>query len=128
MHALVLALVLAQALPASTGTAAQPWPPAGVSRIGGAGVTPPRLVKETKPTYTRDAMRARIEGAVVMEVVVQADGTVGDVRVVRSLDKELGLDDQAVKAVKQWRFDAGRRDGKPVPVLVEIEMTFTLRK
>lgn len=49
-----------------------------------------------------------------MECVVGPDGTVGDVQVVKSLDKEHGLDDEAVKAAKQWRFNPGRRDGKPV--------------
>jgi len=43
------------------------------------------------------------------------------------LDTQHGLDDEAVKALKQWRFSPGTKDGKPVPVVVELEMTFTLR-
>lgn len=92
------------------------------------GVSAPRIVKEVKPTYTAAAMQARIEGSVWMRAIVQADGTVGDVSVVKSLDKEHGLDQQAVDATRQWTFEPGRRDGKPVAVHVTIEMTFTLKK
>jgi protein TonB len=105
----------------------QPWPPAGVSRPGG-GVTAPRLILDSRPNYTSDAMKAKIQGAIVMEAVVQTDGRVGEVRVVRSLDKAHGLDDEAVKTVKRWRFEPGKKEGVGVPVLVEIEMTFSLRK
>jgi protein TonB len=73
-------------------------------------------------------MKAKIQGAIVMEAVVQTDGRVGEVRVVRSLDKAHGLDDEAVKTVKRWRFEPGKKEGVGVPVLVEIEMTFSLRK
>ena len=55
------------------------------------------------------------------------NGTVGDVTVTRSLDTVHGLDEQAVKAMEQWTFDPGRKDGKAVPVLVTVEMTFTLK-
>jgi protein TonB len=90
-----------------------------------ADLTMPRVVKEHKPQYTRDAMRARVQGRVEMQVVVSAEGTVRDARIVHSLHPD--LDEQALLAVKQWRFEPGRKDGKPVPVLVTIEMTFTLR-
>jgi protein TonB len=55
------------------------------------------------------------------------DGTVGDVTVSRSLDSVHGLDEQAVKAMKQWLFDPGKKDGKAVRVRVTVEMTFTLK-
>lgn len=93
----------------------------------GNGVENPRLVREVKPAYTADAMRAKIQGAVWLECVVLPDGTVGEVRVVRSLDSTFGLDQEAVKAAKQWRFAPGTRFGEPVPVLITIELTFTLR-
>ena len=108
-------------------TTDKPWPPAGVVRTG-AGVVSPRLIKEAKPRYTREAMDAKIAGVVTMEAVVEADGTVGEVRVTRSLDREFGLDDEAVRTLKKWSFAPGKKDGVAVPVLVEIEMTFTLRK
>ena len=93
----------------------------------GNGVENPRLVREVKPQYTADAMRAKIQGAVWLECVVLPDGSVGDVRVTRSLDSTFGLDQEAIKAAKQWRFMPGTRFGEPVPVLITIELTFTLR-
>ena len=99
----------------------------GAYRLGGSGVVAPRLLKEVKPAYTGDAMRAKIQGVVTVEAVVLPNGTVGDVQVVRSLDRTFGLDEEAVKAVKRWVFAPGTRFGQPVPILVEIELTFTLR-
>jgi len=93
----------------------------------GNGVTSPELVREVKPTYTGEAMRAKIQGMVTMEAIVMPDGTVGQVRITRSLDDRFGLDQEAIRTVKLWRFKPGMRLGVPVPVLVEIEMQFTLR-
>jgi TonB family protein len=104
----------------------QPWPPEGVLRPG-QGLKAPALIHEEKPRYTADAMRLRIEGLVEVEAIILTDGTVGPVRVVRSLDRENGLDAEAVKAVKQWTFRPGEKDGKAVPVLVNIELTFKVR-
>jgi TonB family protein len=105
----------------------QPWPPAGVFRPG-SGVTLPRLIKEVKPRYTADALRARVQGSIWIEAVVQRDGTVGEVRVTHSLDRKFGLDEEAVTSLKSWRFTPGTKDGVPVPVLVEVEMSFVLGK
>ena len=93
----------------------------------GNGVTIPQLVREVKPAYTADAMRAKVQGTVWLECVVMPDGTVGRVEVVRSLDSTFGLDQEAIKAAKQWRFRPGMRFGEPVPVLITIELAFTLR-
>lgn len=93
----------------------------------GSGVSMPRIIHEEKPKYTGEAMRARVQGAVFMEAVVLPDGTVGPVQITRSLDRTFGLDQEAIRTVKQWRFLPGRRGNKPVPVRVAIEMTFTLR-
>jgi protein TonB len=99
----------------------------GAARPGN-GISYPRLIKEVKPNYTAEAMRAKVQGIVTLEAVVLADGTVGQVRVTRSLDPNFGLDQEAERTVKLWRFDpATNRVGERVPVLVEIEMTFTLR-
>ena len=87
----------------------------------------PRLKHEVKPVYTQEAKDAGIQGTVLLDTEVLADGTVGDVKVTQSLDTKYGLDEQAVKAVKQWTFEPGTKDGKPVPVRVSIEMTFTLK-
>ncbi len=105
----------------------QPWPPPGVYRAGGA-VSSPKVTKQVPPNYAGEALKAKIEGSVLMEAVVQTDGTIGDVRVVQSLEKEHGLDDVAVETVKKWLFIPGKRDGVPVPVIVEVKMAFSLRK
>ena len=91
------------------------------------GVTLPVPVRTVKPGYTAAAMDAHIEGTVGLDVVVLADGKVSDVMVTQSLDKEYGLDTQAVEAARQWLFKPGTKDGKPVTVRVVLEMTFTLK-
>jgi len=122
----------ASALPPNSPPPAPPVPtgaaPAadGVYRPGGP-VTNPRILREVKPQYTADAMRAKIQGTVLLECVVLPDGSVGRVDVVRSLDRTHGLDQEAIKAAKQWRFQPGTRSGEPVSVLVTIELTFTLK-
>jgi protein TonB len=87
------------------------------------------LIREIKPNYTGDAMRAKIQGAVQMEATVLPDGTIDpkSIRITRSLDSTFGLDQQAIIAVKQWRFRPGLYKGRPVPVQIEVELTFTLR-
>jgi TonB family protein len=94
----------------------------------GNGVSQPKLLKEVKPKYTRAAMEQKIQGVVWLTAVVLENGTVGDVTVKRSLDKEHGLDDEAVRALKTWVFTPGTKDGKPVAVEIEVEMSFTLKK
>jgi protein TonB len=93
----------------------------------GAGITLPRVLREAKPQYTADAMRAKVQGSVLLECIVMPDGSVGDVRVTKSLDPIFGLDQEAIKAAKLWRFSPGMRQGEPVPVIITIELTFTLR-
>ena len=93
----------------------------------GNNVAPPRLLREVKPQYTAEAMRAKVQGTVWLEVVVLPDGTVGDVRITKSLDPVFGLDQQAMDAARQWRFAPGTRFGEPVPVLVGLELYFNLR-
>jgi len=91
----------------------------------GSGITPPRLLHEVKAVYTETARRQNLTGEVLMEIVVRHDGTVGDVRITRGLGA--GLDQRAVDAVRQWRFEPARRQGTPVDVLVEVAVEFTLR-
>lgn len=98
----------------------------GVFRPGN-GVAPPRVLREIRPEYTSEAMRARIQGTVWLDVVVLPDGTVGDVTVSKSLDSVFGLDSQAVAAARQWLFAPGTRLGEPVAVLVTLELFFNLR-
>ena len=93
----------------------------------GNGVTLPAVVKQVKADYTQEAMDAHIEGTVGLQVVVLADGAVGDVKVTQSLDPTYGLDQQAVKAIKQWQFKPGTKDGKAVAVQVDVMIRFTLK-
>ena len=91
----------------------------------GSGVRSPVLIKEVKPQYTEAAMRRKVQGVVELTAVVLKDGSVGDTTVKRSLDED--LDQEAIKAAKQWRFKPGTKEGEPVNVQVFIELTFTLR-
>jgi TonB family protein len=97
------------------------------SRGDGGRLVSPEVIKQVRPNYTTAALQARIRGLVVLEAVVLPDGSVGDVKIVRSLDRALGLDAEAIKAVKQWRFRPGKRSGDPIPMLVTVEMMFELR-
>jgi protein TonB len=94
---------------------------------GVGGVSDPTLIHEVKPNFTVDAMRAKIQGVVIMDVVVLADGSVDGarIRITRSLDP--GLDQQAVIAVRQWRFRPSLRMGRPVTSRVIVELAFRLR-
>jgi protein TonB len=93
----------------------------------GNGVTLPRVLREVKPMYTSEAMRAKVQGAVTLRCVVRPDGSVTDIQVIRSLDSVFGLDQEATKAARQWQFVPGTRMGQPVSVQITIELTFTLR-
>jgi TonB family protein len=97
----------------------------GVYRPGGS-VMPPRVLTEVKPTYTSEALLEKIQGTVVVELVVRATGHPSDIRIVQSLDPG-GLDEQATVAVSQWRFEPGRLAGKPVDVLVTVMLDFWIR-
>jgi TonB family protein len=96
-----------------------------VYRPGGS-VTAPRVIIQIKPTYTENALAQKIQGTVMLELVVQANGTPSDIRIVRSLDPG-GLDEQAMVAASQWRFEPGRLAGKPVSVLVTLMLDFRIR-
>ncbi|HUL73442.1 MAG TPA: energy transducer TonB [Vicinamibacterales bacterium] len=86
----------------------------------------PRLGSQVEPKYTREAMAAKIQGDVELTAVVMPDGTVANVRVVKSLDPCRGLDEQAVIAARQWRFVPARMSGQPVPVKVTLILSFRL--
>ncbi len=97
----------------------------GAYRAGGA-VSAPRVIKEVKPKYTSEALAKSIQGSVVLEAIVTADGCPSQIRIVRSLDAG-GLDEEAVKAVSQWRFEPGRLGRAPVDVLITIVLDFSIR-
>jgi TonB family protein len=93
----------------------------------GKDVTLPTAVHEVKPGYTPEAMERRIQGNVLMSVVVLETGDVGYVQITHSLDAEYGLDQAAVDAAKQWKFRPGTKDGQPVAVEITIQVTFALK-
>lgn len=94
-----------------------------VHRTGG-DVTSPRLKSKVEPGYSERARKAGLEGVVMLSIEIWEDGRPHNIRVMRGLG--LGLDEQAVEAVKQWRFSPGEKDGKPVKVQAQIEVTFRL--
>jgi TonB family protein len=91
------------------------------------GVVPPKLLRSVPVSYTPEAMRAGIDGSVLLQGVVGRDASMRDVQVLCSLDPS-SLDQAAVRAFKQWRFRPGTRLGKEVSVIVTAQMAFTLKK
>jgi TonB family protein len=96
-----------------------------VYRVGVDGVTAPRKISGAQPSYTDSARERKIAGTVILQAIIAADGTVPDVHVVRSL--EPSLDQSSIDTIKTWRFEPGTKDGKPVPVQVNIETSFRLQ-
>ena len=92
----------------------------------GSGVIEPTLVREVPPKYTADAMRAKIQGDVLLEVIIRKDGTVGDVRIVKSLNASSGLDQSAVAAARAWVFQPATRQGQPVDYRARLVLTFRI--
>ncbi len=91
----------------------------------GNGVKAPRVVQSVRPIYPANAEKLHRQGTVMLDCVVQPDGTVGDVSVTRSTDDEFG--DAAVAAAWQYRFAPGTKGGQPVAVRVPLEIVFTIR-
>jgi TonB family protein len=88
------------------------------------GLRMPVMVKHVEPKYTSDALRAKIQGQVVVQIVVREDGTVEKARIIVGLDPD--LDEQALIAARQWRFQAGVLEGRAVPVACLLMMEFRL--
>ena len=93
----------------------------------GNGVTAPVAVRRAAPTYTSEAMRARAQGIITVECVVEPTGVCGDLRIVRTFTPPFGLDTQALDAARRWRFRPGTRGGQSVPVVVRLEIEFNIR-
>lgn len=90
-----------------------------------ANVQQPILIHKVEPVYPEIAQKARIQGVVILEAVVTKTGDMEDVRVLRSLHPI--LDQSAVHAVSQWRYQPARLEGKPVKVYFTVTVKFTLR-
>jgi TonB family protein len=83
---------------------------------------PPKLKAYSDPECSTEARKAKISGTVVLTVVVGTDGLAHNISVVRSVG--YGLDEEAIKAVKKWRFKPGQGSGKPAPVQMAVESAF----
>lgn len=92
----------------------------------GNGIEWPGLIRQERPTYTSEGMRAKIQGVVAIEAVVLENGRVGEVRVVKSLDRQHGLDEAALDAARKWEFTPCTRQGTPVPCKITIELEFRI--
>jgi periplasmic protein TonB len=97
--------------------------PADIRRVGG-DIKPPQKVVHVAPVYPPLARAARVEGIVILEAVIDEDGSVRDVRLLRSVQL---LDAAASEAVRQWRFTPTLLNGQPVPVVMTITVAFKLR-
>ena len=95
----------------------------GVFHVGG-GVSAPRATYAPDPEYSEEARKAKYQGTCVLWLIVGPDGRPRDIKVTRTLG--LGLDEKAVEAVKQWKFDPAIKDGKPVAVQISVEVSFRL--
>jgi TonB family protein len=93
---------------------------------GTAGVTPPKTISAPDPEYSEQARQKRYEGTVRLWCIVDVDGLLKDIRVQRSLGE--GLDQKAIEAVKKWKFRPATFEGDPVPVKINIDVNFRLRR
>jgi len=96
-----------------------------VYKAGVDGVTVPKVVYKTQPSYTEEAKAAKIQGTVGLSAVINAAGRAEEITVTRSLDP--GLDTNAILSLTQWTFEPGTKDGQPVDVGVAIEFNFKLQ-
>ena len=88
------------------------------------GTAPPKKTKNVAPVYPEDALAARTQGVVILEVLLDCSGRVLDARVLRPVP---GLDQAAVDAVRQWEYAPALEKGKPVPVIMTVTVNFTLQ-
>jgi TonB family protein len=91
----------------------------------GPGVTAPKVLQKSEPAYTKEASEAKIQGPVILSVVIGTDGVARDIQVKQSLDP--GLDNNAIAAVQSWKFQPGTKDGQAANVMATIEVNFRLK-
>jgi TonB family protein len=89
------------------------------------GVSAPQVISRVPPEYTEQARQAKWQGTVGLQVIVDEKGIPQEIKIVRPLG--MGLDQKAIEAVQQWRFQPGLKDGKPVPVTANLELNFRLQ-
>jgi periplasmic protein TonB len=112
-----------------SGTGAGVGPGSGAGIGGGAyrpghGVSAPKVIYRVEPEFSEEARKNKMQGIVVLRVIIGTDGKPADISVQRTLG--MGLDEKAIEAVRQWRFEPGTKDGQKVPVQVSMEVSFRL--
>jgi TonB family protein len=95
----------------------------GAYKIGG-GVSEPIPIYKPEPEYSEEARKAKFQGVVLLEIVIDEQGRTRNARVAKPLG--LGLDEKAIEAVMKWRFRPSLKDGSPVPVRAFVEVNFRL--
>jgi TonB family protein len=95
----------------------------GVFRVGG-GVSPPRPIYRPEPEFSDEARKVKHQGIVMLQLVVDADGLPRNIQISRALG--MGLDEKAIETVGTWRFEPARKNGQPVPVLINVEVDFSM--
>jgi TonB family protein len=98
--------------------------PEGPIRVGG-DVKPPAKIVAPSPQYTEIARKARIQGVVIIEAIINKEGNVTNVKILKGLP--MGLDDAAADAVKKWKFKPATLNGKPVAVIYNLTVNFRLQ-
>jgi TonB family protein len=96
----------------------------GAYKVGG-DVLPPKVLYKVNPDYAQEDKDAKIEGTVLLQMIVTAEGNAEDIKIVRSLSP--GLDQKAIEAIQRWTFQPGTKDGTAVPVWATVEMNFRLK-
>src|SRR5579884_349279 len=89
---------------------------------GESDLSAPEAIKKVDPAYPQDLVHDRVEGTVVLYAIIHSDGTVGEVRLLEGFDER--LDQNAIKALQQWRFRPGTKDGQPVDVEAVVRVPF----
>jgi len=95
----------------------------GIFHVGG-GVSPPRAIYQPEPEFSEEARKAKYQGVCTLALIVGADGRPRNIRVQSSLG--MGLDEKAIEAVKNWKFEPAMKDGHPVAVEIAVEVDFHL--
>jgi TonB family protein len=103
------------------------WP-SGPLLAGVEGVTNPVLIRESmiSPEMPELARVARVDGQVILQAIVKRDGSIGDISVIHANRPNLGFEDAAIAAVRQWRYEPAQKDGEPVDVYFTLVIDFSL--
>lgn len=103
-------------------------PPSGPLLPGVGGVTNPIKIEEfaVQPEYPELARQARLEGTVILQVVIQKDGSVSEPQILRVDKSNLGFEQAAIEAVTKWRYTPAEQNGKPVAVYLTVNVQFSL--